>query len=506
MKSTLHDSPPGVLICLLTTGLALLAAGIPRLHAQQLAPAEPGTTDTAVREGLPIIAIQFKGQNQLSEQKLRAMVQTRPDRAFESRLVQADVRRLFNSGLVRDVRVLTRRSGGGLVVIFEIFERPTIASVRFIGNRGIDDKKLTKEASLEIGGALNSYAVEDGRRRLQELYKEKGFPQATVVIREGIEAGERDVVYSISEGYRQKIDSVRFVGNNPDLVTEARLRTQVNASPGWLGGLYGGHVDYLKIEKDAERITAYYRSLGFFQTRVGRQLDFDESGQWLTITYVIDEGPRYRVRSLQIQGQQVFDTTALKQQLELTAGDYFNLGKMNRGVTKIKDLYGMYGYIYARVIPDPRFTEEPGELDLFFNIKEGEQFRVGKINVHVDGEVTHTRQDVILNRLAFTPGDLINSRKVRTAERLLKRSQLFINNPALGTPPKIVIQPPRMTPDVPRIARPPEGDTEEGTDPNSDSSSKNDTVRGQSPSTSGNTIDRGSLWQPLEPFLSRGNQ
>ena len=166
----------------------------------------------------------------------------------------------------------------------------------------------------------------------------------------------------------------------------------------------------------------------------------------------------------------------------------------------------MYGYIYASVVPDPRFTEEPGELDLFFNIKEGEQFRVGKINVHVDGEITHTRQDVILNRLAFTPGDLISSRKVRTAERLLKHSQLFINNPALGTPPRIVIQPPKMTPDVLRIARPPEGEMEEDEDPGTASPPNDDTVRGQSPSTTGNTIHRGSPWQPLEPFISRGNQ
>jgi outer membrane protein insertion porin family len=498
MKHMLHDSPWRAFAWLLASTLGVpLVADPGHVQALQVADTDRETTD---REGLPVVAIEFKGHHILSEQKLRALVQTRPDRAFESRLVQADVRRLFNSGLVRDVRVMTRRSGGGLVVIFEVFERPTIASVRFIGNRGIDDKRLTREAGLEIGGALNSYAVEDGRRRLQELYREKGFPHATVIIREGTEPEQRHVVYSISEGYRQKIAEVRFVGNDPLLATEARLKTQVQTKPGWLGGIYGGHVDHEKINQDSGRITAYYRSLGFFQTRVGRQLDFDDTGQWLTVTYVIDEGPRYRIRSLQIQGQEVFDRDTLEQQLELAPGDYFNLGKMNRGVTKIKDLYGMYGYIYARVVPDPRFTEEPGELDLFFNIQEGEQFRVGKINVHVDGEFTHTRQDVILNRLAFTPGDLVNSRKVRTAERLLKHSQLFINNPALGTPPRIVIQPPTLTPDIPRIARPPDTETGEGED-----SDKDSTLRGQSPETTGGSIDRDSPWQPLQPITRAGN-
>ena len=177
---------------------------------------------------------------------------------------------------------------------------------------------------------------------------------------------------------------------------------------------------------------------------------------------------------------------------------------MNRGVKKIKDLYGMYGYIYATVVPDPRFTEEPGELDLYFNIQEGEQFRVGKINVHVDGEFTHTRQDVILNRLAFTPGDLIDSRKVRTAERLLKHSQLFVNNPALGTPPRIVIQPPTLTPDIPRIARPPDEETGQDEDPDKEPTSDENTIRGQSPETNHGVIDRGSPWQPVQPFTRGG--
>ena len=499
MKRSLNKSLMRVIACLQVVVLASQYGDVAVcIHAQQT-----DNPEVASREGLPVVEIQFKGHEQLSEQKLRAMVQTRPDRAFEARLVQADVRRLFNSGLVRDVRVLTRKSGGGLVVIFEIFERPTIASVRFIGNRAIDEKRLKTESNLEIGGALNSYAVEDGRRRLQELYREKGFQHATVTIREGIEVGQRDIVYYISEGYSQKIDKVRIVGNNPDLATEARLKALIQTKPGWLGGIYGGHVDHTKIEKDTERITAYYRGLGFFQTRVGRQLDFDESRQWLTVTFVVDEGPRYRIRSLTIQGQQIFTTSSLMDQLEFSQGEFFNLNKMNRGVSKIKDLYGTYGYIYANIEPDPRFTEQPGELDLVINIQEGEQFRVGKINLHVEGEFTQTRLDVILNRLNFAPGDLINSRKVRTSERLLKQSQLFINNPTLGNPPRIVIQPPRLSPVTPRIARPP---TEETGQDQQTQEAEADTVRGQSPGVALPLYDRPSAWQPLEPFKTGGSQ
>ena len=100
--------------------------------------------------------------------------------------------------------------------------------------------------------------------------------------------------------------------------------------------------------------------------------------------------------------------------------------------------------LYADIKADPRFREEPGELDLSYQIREGEQFRVGKININIDGDPNHTRQDVILNRLSMRPGDVIDLRELRESERRLKSSQLFENNPAQGVSPKIVIQKPEM--------------------------------------------------------------
>ena len=113
-------------------------------------------------------------------------------------------------------------------------------------------------------------------------------------------------------------------------------------------------------------------------------------------------------------------------------------------VALLRDLYGSQGYIYADIKADPRFREEPGELDLSYQIREGEQFRVGKINIHIDGDPDHTRQDVILNRLSMRPGDVIDLRELRESERRLKSSQLFENNPAQGISPKIIIQKPEM--------------------------------------------------------------
>ena len=121
----------------------------------------------------------------------------------------------------------------------------------------------------------------------------------------------------------------------------------------------------------------------------------------------------------------------------------FNAAKMNEDVRKLEDLYGSQGYVFAKVQAEPRFLEEPGMLDLVYNISEGKQYRVGEINVVIQGDYGVTRRQVIHNRLGLRPGDLIDSRLIRDAEARLNRSQLFADGSpsSPGEPPRVVIKP-----------------------------------------------------------------
>ena len=417
--------------------------------ATQQAPTIPNPPSemTAANErydGIPIVEIEIIGNQTLKTQKVLSFITTHKNRAFDSQTVQSDVRRLYKSGLVRNVRTLTRRVPEGIIVTFEIFERPTVTEILYLGNRGVSDKQLQKETGLEPGTALNRYVLEDGRRKIQEFYLSKGYPKARISLMEGDKPGDRRAVFYISEGHRERIHQVNFLGNNPDLVSSGRLKTQIKSKPGYFRYFFGGNVNRDVIEEDVNRLTAYYRNLGFFQARVARELVYDDSGRWLTINFIIDEGPRYVVRDLSIVGNTIFNKELIEEKLKLNAGEYFNLKRMRKDVALLQDLYGSQGYIYADIKADPRFREEPGELDLSYQIREGEQFHVGKINIHIDGDPNHTRQDVILNRLSMRPGDIIDMRELRESENRLKRSQLFEHNPAQGVSPKIVIQNPEM--------------------------------------------------------------
>ncbi|MDX1947216.1 MAG: POTRA domain-containing protein [Pirellulaceae bacterium] len=389
-----------------------------------------------------VVDVEITGNEGAKDYEIQKHIQTRPDREFDPELVQADVRRIMQTGKYRDVKTFTRQAPSGVIVVFEVFERPRINYIRHLGNRSLGEKKLMTEHGMKVGDPLSSYTSEEGRRKLEELYHREGLPNATVTLLEGDRKEDKGVIFVINEGQLERIAWVTFQGNT--IASDSRLKTQIESKPGYFWYLFGGKVDRQKIEADVEKLTIYYRGLGFMQARVGRELDFDESGKWLTLRFIIDEGPRFRVRNITVEGNSKFANRPLLEMMKLRSGEYFNQSYMNRDLTLITELYGSQGHVFADVQADPRFLEEPGQMDIVYRVKEGDVFKVGEINVNIAGEFPHTRQTVVLNRMSLRPGDIIDTREVQSSERRMKASQLFNTDPQQGDPPRVAIRPPEF--------------------------------------------------------------
>jgi len=425
-----------------------------------LEPLAPPMPQMAPAERQLVADVRITGNAVTKDYQIQKHIQTRQDREFDPELVQADVRRLLSTGLFRDVRTYTKQSPAGVIVTYEVLERPRVRYVRHLGNRGMSEKKLNKEHGIKVGDPINVYTTDEGRRKIEELYHRGGYPNAHVSILEGDKQGDKGVVYLINEGQIERISKVEFEGNT--IASDERLKTQIESKPGVLWYFFGGKVDREKIDADVEKLTAYYRSLGYFRARIGRELVFDDSGKWLTLKFVIDEGPRYVVRNVSLEGNTKFASEPLLGFLQMKSGAYFDQADMNKDINTLIDLYGSQGYVFADVQADPRFLEEPGQLDLIYRVREGQVFTVGDVNVKIAGEFPHTRDTVVLNRLDLRPGDIIDSRKMRDAERRLKASQLFNTNPQEGEVPRVTVRPPDLdaisqmavrgqTPDTPLV-------------------------------------------------------
>lgn len=434
-------------------GLTLMASAA---HAQS-----PPFSPT----GKHIVDVRIVNNRAVSIPEIRGELKTRVGQAFADNTVVADVRALTETRKIYHVKVKTQPGPqpGTVVVTFQIFEFPKVEYVKFHGN-GIRDKSLRGAIALKEGDPLDVVSVESARDEIVAFYKERGYNEVKVEIREGAKKSDRGVVFVISDGPQQRVWNVDFVGNT--IVSGGRLKTQIQSKPSWIKyTMFGkGYVDLKKIDADVEKIESYYRDLGFMLARVGRELRYNDDKTQLDITFVIDEGPRFRVRDVVIRGTQVFAAQKLEELLELHSGEYYDGPSMQQDVAKLTEIYGAVGYVMVDVRPSPRTLQEVPEIDLVYDIEEGKRYRVGRINVNIGGDDPHTRLSVAMNRLSLRPGDIMDIRKIRDSERRLRASGLFAVDPVRGLRPEIVYTP-RKTKEVEGLVKRPRATTARGQSP-----------------------------------------
>jgi len=114
---------------------------------------------------------------------------------------------------------------------------------------------------------------------------------------------------------------------------------------------------------DAENLTNYYRRLGFFCARVGR----DVSNNPGSVNLTVDLGPRYRVSDVKLVGNRRYREEMLSQRLRTKSGSFFDQGALNADLAALGKLYDGPG---EKVQADFRFGDKPGEVEMVYVITE----------------------------------------------------------------------------------------------------------------------------------------
>ena len=368
-------------------------------------------------------------------------LQTRKSRFYDYETVLGDVRRLNDMGSFDHVTFKVDETPEGVVVTYTLHERPTITKVIFHGNRALNDREIKGRAGINAKDPLNEFSIESGRRRLIDYYHEEGFNQVSIASSIGIKDDAGTVVFRINEGPKERIWDINIEGNT--IVGEARLKKIIN-SRGRMAGVIAylsNTADLAKIDQDVNVLAAYYHNLGFLTATVGRRIEYDDSGKWITVTFVIQEGPRFQVNDVQIVGTEFVEEESLRARLELKPGDMFDGTLMRRDVGELVYGYGELGFIYAEVEPKTVMRDEANVVDLVYEITEGDRWKVGEIRVNIDGEPHLMRETTMLNLVDLREGDWIDRRTLELNRRRLERSQLLETNPQIADPPDIKVIP-----------------------------------------------------------------
>jgi outer membrane protein insertion porin family len=405
-------------------------------------------------EGDAIVGeVRLVGNQVISTTDILAELQTRKGRFYSEETVLSDVGRLNDMGSFDHVtfeteeRVVPGRGSNGnqpqksVLVTFYVHERAMVSKVIYHGNYAMNDRELAGRAGITDGDPLSEFAIETGKRRLIDYYQEEGFNQAAIEATIGLPDDSNAVVFRINEGPKERIRDIQIEGAS--IVSESRLKKVIQSRGPMMGLMtYIGNVaDMKKIDADVDVLASYYHNLGFLTATVGRRIEYDHTGKWMTITFVVNEGPRFTIGDVQIVGNEFVTEESLRRRLELKANDVFSGTKMRKDIGEIVYGYGELGFIYAEVNPKTIMRDENGIVDLVYEIIEGDRWKVNSIRVEIDGEPHLMRETTMLNLIEMQEGDYIDRRDLETGRNRIERSQLLETNPTIAAPPDIIVKP-----------------------------------------------------------------
>jgi outer membrane protein insertion porin family len=216
--------------------------------------------------------------------------------------------------------------GGDGIRLLKIAVREGVAGylkrVRFVGNASLSDKQLRKQMISEEKGVF-SFLTGSGKLREEEwnddlnaligLYQKEGFVRARIAAVDNTwdENGGITETIRIEEGVRYRLREIRFRGN------DHFLRTELMAH---VGNREGTFVDYVGLERDQEAIAILYRNSGYLDVRITTRLLFDEGKDTTSAQFDIEEGPRYRLGKVVVQGNLLTDPVVVLREVGISEG------------------------------------------------------------------------------------------------------------------------------------------------------------------------------------------
>jgi len=369
----------------------------------------------------PIVKlVEIRGNKKISKDTVYSRIESKPGTPFSRNTVREDIKRLYAIGYFDDVKVEIEPFEGGVKLIFDLVEKPTIVSLDFQGNKEIETKKLKEQITITSGAIANLSLITDNVRKIVSYYQSEGYWLVKVVpvIRE-ISEDAVALTFQIQEGPKVIISHIDIEGNSA--ISDRKIKKVMKTREWWIFSFITGSGIYRKeeITRDLQRIRDLYHNNGYIYVAVSEpEITLSEDRKELSLRISISEGDQYRVGELKIKGNTVFSESELLEQVKTAPGRIFDRSALRKDMDRIIDLYMEKGYARANINPLITVNSEEKTVNITLSVSEDGIFRIGRINISGN---TKTRDKVIRREMRLDEGDIFN-------KKLLKRSFQRINN------------------------------------------------------------------------------
>lgn len=326
--------------------------------------------------------IRVEGLQRVEAGTVFATLPLRAGDTFNDDKGAASINALYALGLFTDVRLEVKDG----VLIVAVQERPTIADVGFVGTKEFDKdnlKKALKDIGLADGRPYDKALADRAEQELKRQYIGKSLYGAEIITTvTPLERNRVNLTFTVVEGEVAKIKSVKIIGSKA--FSESTLRSQFDLDATGVMSWYTKSDRYTraKFNADLETLRSYYLTRGYIEFKIeSTQVALSPDKQKVDITINIFEGQRYVVSGVELKGNYLGKEDEFKTLVKVPVGQSYNLESVAETTKAFTDLFGKFGFAFARVESVPEIDRTKAQVRLVMVAEPARRAQVRRINI-----------------------------------------------------------------------------------------------------------------------------
>ncbi len=286
-----------------------------------------------------------------------------------------------------------------------------IKTITVVGSQRLEPDTVRSYIQLRPGRA---YTTETIDQAIRDLYETELFADAQIRPNNG------DIIIEVREN--PVINRIILEGNKR--VKEEKITKEIKLAPRQI-------FTRSKARADVTRIIELYRRQGRYGANVEPKMVMLDQNR-VDIVFEINEGPKSKVRQINIMGNEVFSDGKLRAEMAtqqaralkiFSSKTSYDPDRMAYDQAKMRQFYLTHGYADFRVVSSvAELTPDKRDFIITYVVEEGERYKFGE--VAVDSEIRDFKPTPAL--IPFKKGDWYNAKQVEdTVESLTNSAGLF---------------------------------------------------------------------------------
>lgn len=370
-----------------------------------------------------------RGNIRVDEPTIRAESGLLAGIQLNTKIVSRAIKGLYATGQFNQVTISCEIDPTDRVaLVIELNERPLLTDAEITGARRITERSVRDHLGLEFGKPLDPATVARGILRVDSLYQKNGYYLAKIQAETTLVDHTARLAFKIDEGNRLAVSGIQVEGNKALKDGEVARAMQIKPEGFWWWRK--GEFDDEKFAADlAERIPALYAKRGFIDFRITKDtLIIDRERGKALIDLDVEEGPRYRIGSFEVNGNRRFSSDEINQfypfdketrtltsrvtdflrRRTRTPEGVFDQSEWQSATDRLRTAYSNEGYIYASVRPVVERRKNADSIpvvDLRWDIDEKSPAIINRIEILGND---YTTESCIRDAMVLIPGQVFN--------------------------------------------------------------------------------------------------